>query len=247
VLVDRITTASSLHQRIVDTVETCYREAGEVIFQQANTGQDTCATVTFSEKFACKRDGIELIVPEPGLFSFNNPMGACPRCQGFGNTIDYDMDLAIPDKFLSLEQGAVEPWTKPKGREWFLKLKRAAASTKGRKVRMEIPFCDLTDEEKNYVINGGPGFAGVRGFFDELETQKYKLHVRVFLSRYRGYARCPECNGARLRKEALYVRVSGKNMADVVRMNIAEAQTFFDRLELTPEETAIADKILVEI
>src|SRR5438309_809413 len=81
VLVDRITITSSLHQRIVDTVETCYREAGEVIFQQANTGQDTCATVTFSEKFACKRDGIELIVPEPGLFSFNNPMGACPRCQ----------------------------------------------------------------------------------------------------------------------------------------------------------------------
>ena len=102
-------------------------------------------------------------------------------------------------------------------------------------------------KRKNYVIEGGPGFGGIRGFFNYLETKKYKLHVRVFLSRYRGYARCPECNGARLRKEALYVRVGGKNLADVVRLNIAEAQAFFDALELAPEETAIADKILVEI
>jgi excinuclease ABC subunit A len=157
------------------------------------------------------------------------------------------MDLVIPDTGLTLEQGAVEPWTKPKGREWLLKLKRAVAAPKGRKVRLTVPFCDLTGEEKDYVIEGGPGFAGIRGFFNYLETKKYKLHVRVFLSRYRGYARCPECNGARLRKEALYVRVGGQNLAGVVRMNIAEAQAFFDALELTPEETAIAEKILIEI
>jgi len=242
VLADRIAIAADLRQRLADTTEIAYREAGEVIFQNAGDPE----RLRFSEKFACKQCGIELAEPEPVLFSFNSPAGACPRCQGFGNTIDYDMDLAIPDKGLTLEEGAVEPWTKPKGREWFWKLKRAAAS-KGRRVRMTVPFCDLTDEEKNYVIEGGPGFGGIRGFFNYLETKKYKLHVRVFLSRYRGYARCPECNGARLRKEALYVRVGGKNLAAVVRMNIAEAQAFFDGLELAPAETAIADKILVEI
>jgi excinuclease ABC subunit A len=243
VLADRIAIVADLHQRIVDTTETSYHEAGEVIFENAASGE----RLRFSEKFACKRCGITFTEPEPALFSFNSPAGACPRCQGFGNTIDYDMDLAIPDKGLSLDEGAVEPWTKPKGREWLLKLKRAVASPKGCKVRMMVPFCDLTDEEKSYVLDGGAGFPGVRGFFNYLETKKYKLHVRVFLSRYRGYARCPECNGARLRKEALYVRVGGKNLGDVVRMNIAEAQSFFEVLELTPEEKAIAEKILVEI
>ena len=243
VLADRLAMAPDLHQRLVDTTETAYREAGEVIFENAATGE----RLRFSEKFECKQCGIGFVEPEPALFSFNSPTGACPRCQGFGNTIDYDMDLAIPDKSLTLDEGAVEPWTKPKGREWFLKLKRAAASPKGVRVRMNVPFCDLSDEEKNYVIEGGPGFGGIRGFFNYLETKKYKLHVRVFLARYRGYARCPECGGARLRKEALYVRVGGKNLADVVRLNIAEAQAFFDALELTPEENAIAEKVLVEI
>jgi len=243
VLADRIAISPDLHQRLVDTTETSYREAGEITFQNATTGE----RLRFSEKFACKQCNITFTEPEPALFSFNSPTGACPRCQGFGNTIDYDMDLAIPDKGLTLDQGAIEPWTKLKGREWMLKLKRAVASLKGRKVRMTVPFCDLTEEERNYVIEGGPGFPGVRGFFNYLETKKYKLHVRVFLSRYRWYARCPDCGGARLRKEALYVRVGDKNLGDVVRLNIAEAQAFFDTLELTPEETAIADKILIEI
>jgi excinuclease ABC subunit A len=243
VLADRIAISAELHQRLVDTTEVAYREAGEVIYENAASGERH----RFSEKFACKQCGSNFMEPEPELFSFNSPAGACPRCQGFGNTIDYDMDLVIPDKSLSLNEGAVEPWTKPKGREWFLKLQRAAEAGKARRVRMTVPFCDLTDDEKNFVIEGGLGFAGLRGFFNHLETKKYKLHVRVFLARYRGYARCPECNGSRLRREALYVRVSGKTIADVVRMNIADAQAFFESLALSPEETAIAEKILIEI
>jgi excinuclease ABC subunit A len=123
VLADRIAISPDLHQRIVDTTETAYREAGEVIFENAGSGE----RLRFSEKFECKRCGTAFVEPEPVLFSFNSPAGACPRCQGFGNTIDYDLDLAIPDRDLTLDEGAVEPWTKPKGREWFLKLKRAAA------------------------------------------------------------------------------------------------------------------------
>jgi excinuclease ABC subunit A len=232
ILVDRIAIAPDLHQRLVDTIETCYSEAGEVIFEAA----DGSRQIRFNEKFQCKTCGTEFNPPEPILFSFNSPFGACPRCQGFGNTIDFDMDRIIPDKTLSLDEGAVEPWTKPKYRSWLGNFKKSA---KG--VRFRAPYCDLTEEEREAVD------AFIRRFLDFLETKKYKLHVRVFLSRYRGYAPCPDCKGARLRKEALYVRVGGKNLADVVRMNIAEAQAFFEGLELAPEESAIADKIMVEI
>jgi excinuclease ABC subunit A len=232
VLVDRIAIAPDLHQRLVDTVEICFREAGEVVFEAAGGS----LRLRFNEKFQCKTCGMEFNVPEPILFSFNSPFGACPRCQGFGNTIDFDMDRVIPDSTLSLDDGAVDPWTKPKYRSWLGNFKKSA-----RKFRFDVPVCELTDSERASLDEF------IRRFFDFLETKKYKLHVRVFMSRYRGYALCPECKGARLRKEALYVRVGGKNLAEVVKMNLGEGQRFFGSLELTPEERAIAEKILLEI
>ncbi len=233
VLVDRIAIAGELRQRVVDSVEICYREGGEALFEPASGG----TPLRFSEKFECKQCRIEFAEPEPQLFSFNSPYGACQRCQGFGNTIDFDMDLVIPDRGKSLDRGAVEPWTKPKYRSWLNYFRRSAR----RKVRFDVPFADLTESERDAVSEG------VREFFDYLQTKKYKLHVRVFMSRYRGYALCPECRGARLRKEAFYVRVGGKTIADVVSMNIAQAGAFFDSLALTQEECAIADKVLIEI
>ena len=237
VLVDRFVIAPDLHQRLVDTTEICYREAGEVIFEDATPNHLPPASFRFSEKFACKRDGAELRIPEPGLFSFNSPMGACPRCQGFGNTIDYDMNLVIPDAGLSLEAGAVDPWTKPQHTWGYADFKKAVRG----KVRLNIPYCDLRDEEKSLV------YEHVRRYFAEVETKKYKVHVRVFLSRYRGYAECPDCKGSRLRSDALNIRIGDKTIADVVKMNIARAYEFFNGLELTPEESQIADKIMVEI
>ena len=234
VLVDRIAISPDIRQRLVDTLEICYREAGEVIFEPAGGGQ----SLRFSEKFACKRCGKEFAEPEPSLFSFNNPYGACKRCQGFGNTIDYDMDLVIPDRSLSIQQGAVDPWTKPQ-HSWYLEEEFRKAA-KGR-VRLSVPFVELREEERAFVHEH------VRRYFREVEAKKYKVHVRVFLSRYRGYTMCPDCGGSRLRPEALYIRVGGKTMADVSRMNIADAQAFFSRLELSPEETAIAERVLVEI
>jgi excinuclease ABC subunit A len=232
ILVDRIAITPDLHQRIIDSTEICFRESGEVIFEAAAGGQ----RLRFSERFQCKTCNREFNQPEPILFSFNSPFGACPRCQGFGNTIDFDMNRVIPDPSLSLEEGAVDPWTKPKYRSWLGNFKKHTA-----KVRMRVPYCDFTQAEREITE------AFIRRFFDHLESKKYKLHVRVFLSRYRGYALCPECRGARLRKEALYVKVSDKNLAEIVRMNIAEAQQFFETLDLSPEERGIADKILVEI
>ena len=239
VLADRIAIGPELHQRIVDTVESCYRESGDAIFHNVRTGERQL----FSERFMCKYDNLEFREPEPILFSFNSPAGACPRCQGFGNTIDYSLDLIVPNRGLALNDGAIEPWTKPKGKEWFRDFRKQAVG----RVRFDVPFCDLTEEEQQLVLEGGRKIDGVRQFFNFLETKKYKLHVRVFLSRYRGYARCPDCGGSRLRKEALDARVGDKRISDAARMNIAEALGFFSKLELTPEESGIAGKILVEI
>jgi len=250
-LVDRLAMGPELHQRLVDTIEICYREAGEAIFESASGAEarfqvsevdrpEACPTgaapLRFNERFQCKTCGMEFNPPEPILFSFNSPVGACPRCQGFGNTIDFDMNRVIPDASLSLEEGAVDPWTKPKYRSWLGNFKKHRTT-----VRMHVPVADLSARERETLDEF------IRRFFDHLESKKYKMYVRVFLSRYRGYALCPECKGARLRKEALYVRVNGRNLADIVRLNIAEAQEFFQSLELSPEETAIAEKILVEI
>jgi len=234
VLVDRIAMSGDVRQRLVDAVEIAYREAGEAIFEPAGGGE----VIRFNEKFQCKRCGTEFLTPEPSLFSFNNPFGACKRCQGFGNTIDYDMDLVIPDKSLSVQGGAVDPWTKPQY-SWYQEedFRRAARG----KFRLNVPCYELRADERAFLHEH------VRKFFREVEHKKYKVHVRVFLSRYRGYTMCPDCGGSRLRAEALYIRVGGKNLAEVVRMNIAEAQAFFCGLQLSPEEAAIADKVLVEI
>ena len=237
ILVDRFVISPELHQRIVDTTEICYRESGEVIFEEATPQNPPPATLRFSEKFACKRCGIELVTPEPSLFSFNNPMGACPRCQGFGNTIDYDMDLVIPNPGLSLDEGAVDPWTKPQYERYSAPFRK---SSRG-KVRWNVPYADLDSEEQALVVKA------IHDFFAEVETKKYKVHVRVFLSRYRGYAECPNCGGSRLRADALNVKIAGRTIADLVKLNIEHAYEFFQSLELSPEESAIADKILVEI
>ncbi len=241
ILADRIAITPDLHQRLVDTVELCYRESGEVIFQNYATQE----RVLFSERFHCKYDNLEFAPPEPILFSFNSPAGACPRCQGFGNTIDYSQELVIPDRGLSIEGGAIEPWTKPSGQEWFDDFRKKAAG----RVRLDMPFCDLSETEQRLVFEGDrkTKLDGIRQYFNYLETRKYKVHVRVLLSRYRGYTRCPDCNGSRLRPEALNVRINGLTIADAARLNIAQAAKFFAELQLTPEEAGIAGKILTEV
>ncbi len=233
VLADRVSINDKLRERIVDTIEICYREAAEAIL----LAPDGSARHRFSERFTCPSAHMEFREPEPNLFSFNSPAGACPRCQGFGQTIDFDMERVIPNTSLALSEGAVEPWDKPKSREWYLAFARKNASH----VRLDVPFCNLKEAERETV------YQGVREFFDFQETKKYKMHVRVMLSKYRGYTQCPECQGQRLRKDALYVRVCGKTIGAAVKLNIAQAAEFFNTLTLTPEETGIAEKILVEI
>jgi len=244
VLVDRLAVEPEARSRIIDAIETAYRESGEVIFEIPGDDGTASRQLRFSQRFECKFCNIRYKEPEPRLFSFNNPYGACPKCQGFGNTIDFDLDLVIPDKMKTLAEGAIEPWTKPKYRPLFTDLKRYA---KQAGIPLDMAWIDMAEEHRNLVLNGEGKFLGVRGFFNHLERKKYKLHVRVFLSRYRGYSTCSECRGSRLRMEARQVKIQGRNLCEVCSLTVEDAIKFFDQITLTPAEAEIADKLLQEI
>jgi excinuclease ABC subunit A len=251
ILLDRIVVSAENRARIVDAVEAGYREAGEVIFDEAPREESAQhRRLRFSGAYECKnchRPGSE---PEPRLFSFNNPFGACPRCQGFGNTVDFDLNLVIPDKGLSLADGAIDPWNRPKYKPWFSELRRLAPELG---VPLDVPWRDLPEAARETVLRGKPaadgkaGFVGVYGFFAQMERKKYKLHVRVMLSKYRGYAECPDCRGQRLRAEARSVRINEKNICQASALTIAQAKEFFDTLKLSPMQDEIAGPILHEV
>jgi excinuclease ABC subunit A len=242
VMVDRLVASEQVRQRLVDSLEICFQEG------HGNANIETAGPepmrLKFSDRFECKNDGTVYAQPEPRLFSFNNPYGACPTCQGFGNTIGLDIDLVIPNPGLSLKDGAVEPWTKPQ-HEWAMDELRQFC--KAEKISMTVPFAQLSRAEQRAIIEGKKDWGGVRGFFDWMETKKYKLHVRVFLSKYRGYTLCPDCGGGRLRQEARDVKVGGRTLPEVCALSIKDAAVFFDSLQLSTEQGAIAERILFEI
>ncbi|HZI81638.1 MAG TPA: excinuclease ABC subunit UvrA [Vicinamibacterales bacterium] len=245
VVVDRVKVDHDVLTRLTDSVETSYREGGGAAFAVAlGNGGEPDSRIVFSEKFECRTCNIAYETPQPRLFSFNNPFGACATCNGFGNIIELDMALVVPDPTKSINQGAIEPWTKPHYRSHLAELKRTAKKTP---IRLDVPWSDLTDEERHLVVEGDGDYDGVRGFFRWLERKKYKVHVRVFLSRYRGYQACPDCGGARLRREARNVRVGGLTIDAVSAQTVRQAQDFFAQLQLTEKETTVADKVLREI
>src|ERR1039458_4928926 len=245
VLLDRIVVSAESRSRIVDAAEIAYRESGEVIFEEVPREEEAeRKRHRFSGAYECKschRPGRE---PEPRLFSFNNPFGACPRCQGFGNTVDFDLNLVIPDKGLSLADGAIDPWNRPKYRPWYGELRKQAAELG---IPLDVPWRDLPEAARETVLRGKGGFVGVFGFFAQMERKKYKLHVRVMLSKYRGYADWPDCCGQRLRAEARSVRINGQNICQASALTIAQAREFFDALKLSPMQDEIAGPILHEV
>jgi excinuclease ABC subunit A len=242
VIVDRVKLEGDMRARLTDSIETAYLEAGGTAFAI----EDGSGRVhVFSERFECQKCKLTYEAPQPRLFSFNNPFGACPTCHGFGNIIELDLDLVVPDKNKSIQQGAIEPWTKSHYRAQLAELKRAA---KAPGIRLDVPWKDLSDVEREVIVEGDrKDYDGIRGFFRWLERKKYKVHVRVFLSRYRGYLTCPECDGARLRREARDIRVGGRTIDQVSSDTVREAEQFLRALELTEKEAAIGDKILKEI
>jgi len=245
VVVDRVKLDHDVLSRLTDSVETSYREGGGAAFAVVlGDGGGPDSRIVFSEKFECRTCKIAYETPQPRLFSFNNPFGACAMCNGFGNIIELDMALVVPDESKTINQGAIEPWTKPHYRSHLAELKRIA---KKAGIRLDLPWSELTDEERRMVVEGSGDYDGVRGFFRWLERKKYKVHVRVFLSRYRGYQACPDCGGARLRREARDVKVGGLTIDVVSAQTVRQAQDFFAQLQLTEKETVVADKVLREI
>jgi excinuclease ABC subunit A len=256
VVVDRLALSPEIRSRLMDSIEICYREGrGEAILEfvpdalaSSLNAESSSAPerLTFNERFDCKKCHATYQEPEPRLFSFNNPYGACPRCQGFGNTIDFDLDRVVPDKGKSLADGAIEPWSKPRYRKLAADL-RHYSRAKG--IPFDVPFRELSASQRDAILEGDPkqDFPGIKGFFRWLERKKYKLHVRVFLSRYRGYATCPECRGTRLRSEARAVKIAGRPITEVCQMTVKQARPFFDSLTLSPSEAEITEKVLQEI
>ncbi len=245
VLVDRYILRKEEKQsqnRLADSLQTAFVE-GEG--HAAVVHLEKKETFRFSQHFECTIDHIKFEDPEPHLFAFNSPIGACKKCQGFGRSVGIDMDIVVPDQEKTLKDGAVHPWTTPKFQENLRDLARIAYDAG---VPMNVPFRKLTPEQLNIVMNGyGKTFDGINGFFKMVEKKAYKIQYRVLLSRYRGYTLCDECSGSRLRKEALYVKIGGKHIGEIVSMNVERADEFFRQLSLTNFELSIAKRILEEI
>ncbi|HPA19579.1 MAG TPA: excinuclease ABC subunit UvrA [Verrucomicrobiae bacterium] len=232
---DRLAIGGSPRARLIESLGTAQRLGKGRVAITLDGGE----TMLFSDRWECLRDGITFRRPVPGMFSFNNPLGACPTCRGFGRTMDIDYDLAIPDASRSLKDGAVKPWQTGVSRECQDDLMRACHK---RGVPVDIPFRDLSARHRKFVIEGDKAvdWYGVRGFFEWLESKSYKMHVRVFLSRYRAYRTCRDCGGRRFQPEPLNFRIgpAGLSIAEVNALPIRDAVQLFRDLPLPAGDDA---------
>src|SRR2546430_2244050 len=198
----------------------------------------------FTSRFACNKCGTEFVEPTPHLFSFNSPLGACTSCQGYGRIIGIDMEKVIPNRALRLDELPVAPWNSPGYEDCYEDLERAAAKYK---LRLDVPIDALSPAEWDVLYNGRGKWYGIKGFFEWLETKKYKIHVRVKLAKYRSYEPCPQCHGSRLKAQAAYVKFRGRTVGDLFAMNVKEARRFWEFLPLDRQEEAIAGHLRREI
>lgn len=242
VLADRVVAGGDgTGERIIEACEQGFLNGDGSIFVY---DVDTRELDRFTNKFQCSSCGRTFLEPEPRLFSFNNPYGACPECQGFGTVLGYDWKKTIADPFLSILHGGISLISAP---AFDLYRKSLIKVAREGKIRLEVPVKDLTDKEWEYLIHGDKGFAGLHGFVKGLERKSHSFSVRYFLDRYRGYVSCPICHGARLRPEALAVEIDGQNMGAVVAMTVARANKFFELVKLEGENAVIAVQVLEEI
>ncbi len=239
ILIDRIVvnTEEETISRIADSVQTAFFEGKGDCFVE-HEGKQTF----FCDRF--ELDGVKFEEPTPNFFSFNNPYGACKRCEGYGNVIGIDEDLVIPDKSKSLYDNAIAPWRGEKMGEWLKKFIKNAD-------KFDFPihrsYSELTEAQQRVIWTGNQYFAGLDQFFKELEEQTYKIQYRVMLSRYRGKTICPDCKGTRLRKDASYVKIGGKSILDMVLMPLSTILPFFEGLALSETEQKISKRLLAEI
>jgi excinuclease ABC subunit A len=232
VVADRLVFRPEEKKRVLDSVESAFRFGGG----RLDVWLPPDGHHAFSSRLECAACRITYSPPMPSLFSFNSPLGACDACRGFGRTIGIDLDLIIPDRALSLEEGAVKPFGGRKdGRVEFDDL---AEYCRKQKIPLDRPFRDLAEDQQKAIIAGTPAYYGIEGYFRWLESRTYKMHVRVFLSRYRSYDVCARCNGTRFRDDALLYRLDGLTIAQVYALNVDQAVAFFDRLPLAASDEA---------
>jgi excinuclease ABC subunit A len=240
VVLDRVVLDAAHRRRLVESVEAALREGGGRLSVEVVDGPRR----GFAEEFRCPTCATALERPQPVLFSFNHPLGACPECRGFGNVLRYDEARVVPDRSVSLAAGAVQPWTHPSG-TWYQRQLLKAARRRG--IDVDLPWEALSEDARAFVYAGDERFPGIRGFFEEIETYRYKLHVRVFLSRYRSQSPCPACGGARLKPAALAVRVAGLTISEFTALTVEAAARVLGGLALTAAESAVAREILKQL
>ncbi|NTV58597.1 MAG: excinuclease ABC subunit A, partial [Deltaproteobacteria bacterium] len=232
VVADRIVFKRSDRKRIVDSLEQAFRFGSGRIDLWIPPDQH----LAFTSRLDCPTCDITYRSPFPNLFSFNSPVGACETCRGFGKTIQVDLNLIIPNPSLSLEQGAIKPFGGIKeGRFEFKDLK---AFCRSRKIPMDVPYRDLAESQKKAIFEGSSGYYGIKGFFKWLEGRTYKMHVRVYLSRYRSTVTCPDCQGTRFKPETLLYRVGGITVGKLYSMSVGRAAAFFSSLRVSSEDKA---------
>ena len=243
VLLDRIIAKEfdedDLH-RLGDSIGTAFYEGEGDVYVEA-IGKKR-KLLNFNNRF--ELDGITFEEPQPNLFSFNNPIGACPTCEGFSMVLGIDPDLVIPDKRLSVYDGAIAPWKGEKLGKWK---DRFIKNASGYGFPVHKPIADLTKAQYELLWKGNSTVYGINDFFKEVEQNLYKVQYRVLLSRYRGRTICPDCNGHRLKKEALYVQVNGKNIGELSDMPVKDLKAWFDKLKLSEYKEQVAKRILLEI
>ena len=243
-VIDRIKIDEDDHDmpaRLADSVQTAFYEGGGTcLVEHELNGEKT--TKTFSNKF--ELDGITFEEPGINMFTFNNPFGACKKCEGFGSIIGIDEDLVIPNKSLSVYDGCVACWKGDKMKEWKEEL---IASAYKFDFPVHKPYYQLNEEERELLWNGNDHFKGIHTFFKYVEEQTYKIQYRVMLSRYRGKTKCPDCKGTRLRNDTNYVKIGGKTISEIVQMQLEDAFTFINELKLNDHHQKVASRLLVEI
>jgi excinuclease ABC subunit A len=251
VVVDRLTISSEDRDRLADSMSTCFVEGeGEAIVLVHGEGggsgsREVTERMAFTEHFRCpKHPEIEFFDPTPQLFSFNNPYGSCPLCTGFGATLDYDVELIIPNPARSIEEGAVDPWSKPRYKRERAKLREF---TLAQGASLYSPWSELPEDFREAVLYGAEGFKGVIPFLVGRERKRYKQYIRVFLRQYQSPQICRDCRGARIRPGALNIRIGGRSIAEVSGLPIEGVQAWVAGLELSEMETQIAETIVREL
>jgi excinuclease ABC subunit A len=241
VVVDRLVLEESQRSRLAESLETAFVKGGGMALVDI-LGETVWR---LSDQLHCLPCGRAFERPTPLFFSFNNPRGACPVCKGFGNILDYDLNLIIPDPHKSLADGAIEPWTLPRYVRHYRDELRRLARREG--IKLHLPFAQQPEEHKHKVLHGCGDFIGVLPFFRRLQAKKYKLYIRVFLSRYVTAVDCAQCGGTRLRQEALCVKIGGCSIAELSQMTVEELQHFLDEVALTPFEREVAHSIRTQL